>query len=330
MSLFVPSPTTVILPGQNNGTGAYNANYIDEFNGMVEQVIKRNCLSTKIANVRTVRGAQTIRKRSSGQSTIQKVTRGEAPSGTSHNFGQRRVTVDTVILTREAEFILEEVQNDFDARSELAQAQGEAHARKFDQAYFIQGLKAGLATSSPYGTDGFQGGTQVTLSASGDATDPSKLYTGICSLFTGMANKDVVPQRDDVALYMGPDQFYTLLQAEQIVNGEYVTSNGTSLGNMPIFKAFGCPVFMTTNIPFGKSITGHELSNTDNSNAYDGDFTKVKVLAMSPKAVFAGQSLPIQSKIWYSDEFLSHFVDSWASYGMTTDRTEYAGVIQIP
>lgn len=327
MSIFT-NPNSPVLPGQLNGTGNYNATYIDEFNGIVEEVIKRKCYGMKLAQPRTVKGAQVITKRSSGLSVIQTLGRGEAPDGTVHQFGKNSVTVDTPLITRELVWDLDEFQSDFNVREQLAKSQGEAHARKFDQTYFIQGLKAAKATTSKYGTDNFSGASQVTIAA-GSKEDPAALMAAVSKLMTKMMEKDVIPQDDDVALYMPPAQYAALMNSDLVINGEFVTSSGTRLEGVPIFKAYGIPCFVTTNAPFGKNVVGHELSNAANSNAYDGDFTKDLILALSPKAVFAGQSIPLQSKVWYSDAHKSNIVDTWAAYGMTTDRVEYSGLISI-
>jgi hypothetical protein len=207
-------------------------------------------------------------------------------------------------------------------------------AKFIDQSYFIQAAKAALTTNSPYSSTagnpaGFKGGSLVTLAASGDATDPAKLYAAIRDLFVVMEGKDVVPMEDDIMVAFKPQQFYALQDAEQIVNGTYVTSDGNSLSNIPIFKAFGCPVVSTNNLP-STVISGHHLSNAANSNAYDGDFTKLVGLAFSPKALLAGETIPLEHDLWWNKEYKSWFIDSHTAYGVTVDRTEYAGAIYLP
>lgn len=328
MSIFVPTPTNTVLPHQLNGAGAWNATMIDQFNGIVEDTLKRRSYVMKFAKPKTVKGAQTISKRSSGISQLQVMTRGDAPAGTDHDFGLNKVTVDTKILAREVLWDLDEIQADFDVRAALARGQGEAHARKLDEVYFIAGLKAAKATASPYGTPGFSGGSQEVIT-SAEAQDPAALMLAISDLLTKMQEKDVVPQQDGVCLYMRPAQFNLLMQHEQVINGEYVTADGTKLSGIPMFKAYGVPCFITNNAPFGKNVTAHELSNADNSNFYNGDFTKDLILAVSDRAVFMGQSMPITSRVWFSDPHHAHVVDTWAAYGMNTDRTEFAGVISV-
>lgn len=145
-----------------------------------------------------------------------------------------------------------------------------------------------------------------------------------------MRLKDVNPEQDGTILAVPADVFYTLLQAEQIVNGEYVTADGTTISNQMMFKAFGVPVVTSNNAPFGSVISGNLLSNTRNGNAYDGDFSKVVATAFSAKALLAGETIPLTSDVYYDKLMKSWVIDSHMSFGVTQNRNEYAGAILLP
>lgn len=319
---------TVTLPNQQNGAGDELALVIEEFTGMVEGTLKRKSVMEGYIPVKPVKGTATLTNYAVGESTLQALVPGQVPDGTKNDFSRISVTVDTVVLARAAFPLLDVFQTNFDARREVATEHGKKIAKFYDQSFFIQAAKAAALASSPYGSDGHFGGSTKTLGLAGDATDPAKLYAAIADLFVLMEQKDVDPRSDDVTLTMPPAQFYTLLQAEQIVNGEYVTADGTSI-NTFIFKAFGCPVISTNNMPT-TNITSHLLSNARNSNAYNGDFSKNLIQAFAPRSLLAGETIPLTSKVFFDDISKTWFVDSWLSYAVTPNRPEFAGRIVLP
>lgn len=326
--------STIVRPGQFDQTGAINAAAVTEYSQTVEHTIARTSVLNGFVKARSVRGTNKIGSYGFGKSTIQKLDVGIAPPATPVDIGRNTLTVDTVILTRHAVPLLETFQTSYDARTELGVEDGQEMAKYIDQAYFIQAAKAALVTQSRYSSvggkpAGFGTGSTKTLSAAGDATDPAKLYAAIRDLCVIMETKDVSPSKDDLMLIVKPAQFYALQDAEQIINGNYITSAGTRLEGIPIFKTFGVPVMSSNNMP-STNITGHFLSNTDNSSAYDGDFTKLVGLLFSTKAILAGETIPLESDLFYDKIYKTWFVDSHCSFGVTTDRVEYAGAILLP
>ena len=213
---------------------------------------------------------------------------------------------------------------------------GKKIAKFTDQSFFIQAIKAALFTDSTYKGGaasgkplGHFGGSQQTLAAGGDALDPAKLYAAIANLFVKMEEKDVDPRTDDVVIALRPAEFYTLLQNEQLIDGTYKTAEGTSI-QAHLLKAYGVPVVSSTNFPGGSNIVGNLLSNAANSNAYDGDFTKVVAAAFSPRALLAGETIPLTTDVFWDKVTKQWFVDAHLAYGVTPNRAEFAGVILKP
>lgn len=320
---------TAVAPNRQNETTNPTGNdlalVIEEFSGMVEGTIQRKSVLAGWVPLRGLKGTATLTNYSVGETTLTKIERGKTPDGSHADFSKIGVTIDTPIMARNTLMVLDEFQTVFDARQELSQEHGKKIGKFLDQALFIQAIKSGLLTASPYGSAGHQGGTQIVTA---DPTDPAILYADIARLFAGMEDKDVVPGTDDVVLALKPASFYTLLQAEQIVNGEYVTANGTKVENGFVFKAFGCPVIRSNNLPAGQNITAHPLSNTRNSNAFNGDFTKIVACAFSPRALLAGSNIPLQHKVFFDDVSKHWYVDSWLAFSATPNRPEFAGVIR--
>lgn len=331
MSSNIWGPTSPVNQNQLHGAGPLDALQQERFTGEVEHALMNNeVFAPYFTRKALVKGTSTLTKKAIGRTKLQKLGRGQAPDGTQVKFGKASVTVDTMILSRHTFSELETIQTDIDARGEVATQAGKDIANFNDLTIMIAAAKAAAQTSNPYGLkeeDGFFGGTQVTIAA-GEEKDPAKLYHAIGQMALGMEKKNVNPRADKALLAVRPEQFYVLMDAEQIVNGEYITSKGNKLDSVPMFKAFGFPVISTTNIPSGV-IEDHLLSNDDNGNFYDGDFSKLVALLVSEKALIIGESKPLETKIWYSDESKVWTVDAWQSYGIGIDRPEYAARLDI-
>lgn len=330
MALF-PAVSNVERPNQQNSTGDPLALIIAQYGGSVEGTIERKSVLKPYIPMRSIRGTNTITDYAVGKATLGVVTPGEAPAPPGKiDVSKQSLTVDTVIYARDMVPLLDNLQTAYNAPAEFGKEHGKQIAKFVDQAFFIQGAKAALRTSSAYdgGTSGKPaghfGGSQKVLAASGDATDPAKLYSAISDLFVTMEGKDVSPRQDDVFLVFRPAQYYALQDAEQVVNGQYVTADGTKLDNVPIFKAWGCPVLSSNNLP-NTNITTHELGAN-----YTGDFTKLVGLAIAPRALMAGETIALESDVYYDKVWKHWFIDSHLSFGVTANRAEYAGAILLP
>jgi hypothetical protein len=47
-----------------------------------------------------------------------------------------------------------------------------------------------------------------------------------------------------------------------------------------------------------------------------------------PKALLAGETIPLTSKVYYSDVELQWFIDSYLAFGVTPNRAEMAGIVR--
>lgn len=333
------STVNVTYPNSINSVDATAAQklalVIEEFTGMVEGTIARRSVMQGMVPVRTVTGTATFTNHAVGKSTLQKVVAGVPPESTKSDFSKNAVTVDTVVAARESFSLLDVFQTQMNVRQEVATEQGKEIAKFWDQAFFIQAIKAAQLTESAYSRGsagkpaGHFGGSQEVLATALDLQDPAKLYAALARLLVKMENKDVDPRNDDVMLVVKPAEYYTLIQAEQLVNTTYTTAAGNKVNDAWVLKTYGVPVFSSNNLPTSL-IAGHHLSNAGNGNAYDGDFSKVGALAFSARAIMAGETIPLQSDIFYDKIFKSWFVDSHLAFAVGPNRAEYAGVIALP
>ncbi|WYW02951.1 major head protein [Pseudomonas phage vB_PpuP-Luutsna-6] len=305
---------------------------IEEFTGMVEGTIQRRSVTDGWLPIRSVSGTATVTNYAIGESTLQQITPGQIPDGVKSAFSKNSVTIDRSIIARAVVPELDTFQTVFDSRKQIANEHGKKIAKLKDQSFLIMGALTANLTVSPYGTPlpNFTGGSKVTLAAAGDKGDAAKLYDAFGQLFTQMENKDVLPTDEDVVIFVRPDVFYTLLDAEQVINGNYVTSDGTNIEGH-IFKAFGVPVVSTNNLPnwVEDGVAAGSVGNLMGSDYY-GDFTKLVALALSPKALLAGANIELNTDAYFDKLSKCYFVDAWLAYASTSDRAEYAGAIYIP
>lgn len=327
MPITTNTPT---IPAQRLQTGDVNALKIEQFTGRVEGTIRRESRFKGWVRPEIVRQTNNISVKAIGSSSLQRLVRGQAPDGAGVDFNKVNLLVDVPLIDRKILWAPDELQNDFDAKMYIADEQGKNIAKYYDNALLIQASKAALATTSAFGAvDGHFGGSQETLAASGDLQDPAKLYAAFANLFAKMMAKDVDPIRDGVVIAVPPAVFMTLLQAEQVSNGEYVNAQGTKVTGGWVFNAFGVPVVSTNDLP-QSVISGHLLSTTANSNAFDGDFTKLGALVWSPRAILVGETESVSTTVFFH-EFDKHtYVDSWLMFSACPLRNEYAGAILLP
>lgn len=323
-------------PGQKNDTGAIDALHIEEYTGVVEKTIKRYSALDSMIPFRTVKGTSMLTNFAVGASTLQKVVPGQVLDGTRNDFSKRVLHVETVLAARNIIPLIEVFQTEYDARKEIGEEHGKLLGKYKDQALFIQAIKAGLATASGYDQStpvgkpaGFSGGSQQTLGAAGDALDPAKMYAAIAGLLTKMELKDVDPRNDGVIIGVKPDVYYTLMQAEQLIQMDYITAAGNSVQTWGL-KTYGVPVVSSNNFPGGENITGHFLDTVNNGNAFSGDYTKVAAVAFSARAIMAGATIPLQTDVFYDKLSKSWFVDAHEAYSAIPNREEFSGVILKP
>lgn len=322
----------ITRPGQVGAAGAVNALHIEEYTGVVESTIARRSALQGFIPVRTVKGTSVIQNFAVGESTLQKLVPGAAPDGTVNKFGKNTLTIDTVVLARSVFPLLETFQTSYDARREVGDEHGKKIAKFWDQSFFIQAIKTAQKTAAQHsGVNGagHGGATQTTFTGANDHLDPAKLYAKIADMLLGMEQKDVDPRNDDVMIAVKPAEYYTLMQNEQLIRVDYKTSMGTSIEAW-VLKTYGVPVINSNNFPGGEVIASHLLSNSDNANAYDGDFSKVVGVAFSPRALLAGETIPLTTDVVWDPVYKHWLVDAYLSYAVGPNRPEFAAVMLKP
>lgn len=329
----ITNPAFTITRGMSTGVdaAAQKATPFDlavaEFSGVVEGTIARKSVMQGWIPVQPVRGTNVINNYGVGEAQIGVVEPGKIPDGQVSNQDKIALTIDTLVYSRHFMPLIDTFVQNYDMRQKLADEQGKKIAKFYDQSFLIQAAKIGTAANSKFTKlqgKGHSGGSQVTLGAALDRKDPAKLEKALIDLLVKFEQKDVDPRMDDLMIVLSPADYYTMLQAEKFININYVTAAGTKIDNQLALKAYGVPVISSNNLP-STNIASHELGAD-----YTGDFSKLVATVLSPRALLAGELIPLESDVFYDKMSKQWVVDSHLSYGVTGSRAEYAGAILLP
>ncbi|HDR9131365.1 MULTISPECIES: hypothetical protein [Burkholderia cepacia complex] len=328
----VSRPMAQLQNGNNTQTGTAPAAtnplsmVIEEYGGVVEHTIARRSIVRNFVPVRTVKGTSTVSNYQVGKSTLSKVTPGTAPDATVNGTQKVKLTIDTLVNARAVVPLLDDFQSSYDARAAIGMEHGIEIAKFFDQSFFIQAIKAAQITDMTQYPAGWQPGSSTAFAAAGDELDPVKLEAKLLDLFAQMADKDVDPHDDGLVIVTKPKYFYTLLQNQRLVDRELITSDGTTIKTKAI-SAAGVPIYFSNNLP-STNVTGHFLSNAGNGNAYDGDFSKTVAAVFSPRALLAGETIPLTPDVFYDPITKMWFIDAHLSFGVTPNNPAFAGLLK--
>lgn len=328
-------------------TGNINPLYIEQYGGEVEHRFLKQSFMRQFFQFKSVRGTDTITNDRIGHTQLQKVTRGVRPVDHAPSFDNISVKVDTIVLARTNQFLLDDFLSHIDVRKEVGMEHGMEIGKWFDESFLVQGIKAAQITNvEPNGDEhggwaaggvyaqikrtapeGFQGATPVMLEAANDELDPDALELKIQDMCQAIEEKDVDIMNG--VILMRPAQYYTLLKNNKLLDRDFSAANGDYAAGK-VLQANGVRIQVTNRFPKQADVgQTHFLSNAGNGNAYDvtqADVDCVAVLLM-PKALLAGETIPLTSKVYYSDIELQWFIDSYLAFGVTPNRAEMAAGI---
>jgi len=298
---------------------------IEQYGGMVESQFVKKSMMRAFVSIRPVRGTDTITNNRVGKTSLQKVTPGVRPDATPTTFGKVQLTVDTIVLARSNQALLNTFQEHFDVRAELAEDHGKEIGKFFDNAFLIACVK-GARQSAPTGLGGaIKAGKNVDLAGANDHLDPDKLADGIAEIVTLFKEEDI--DADELVVFVAPREYRTLLDNNKLLDTDFSMGNG-DFAKRVIKMIEGVPIVETNRIQ-QTEVTNHLLSNADNSNFYDVDATHAKAVAviMHPRSLLSGETIPMTSDVYYMKSELQWFIDSYLSFGVTVNRPDLCGAV---
>ena len=196
----------------------------------------------------------------------------------------------------------------------------------FDEAFLIQGIKS-AALSAPENLNGaFGAGKVEDLAAAGDELDPDLLYQKIARVLVRMQEEDI--DTEECVIFVRPTQHEVLLNNDKLVDQDFSEGNGNfAMGKVKTI--LNSPIVQTARIPQA-AISGHILSNEDNNFAYDLTAAEANVAAviLHPWSLLAGETIPLQSQVFYSDVEKQWFIDSYMAFGVSNRRPDVCGIVR--
>ena len=338
--------TDLVRSGHQGGVDSGNINplYIEQYGGEVEKRFLKKSFMRQFFKFKTVRGTDTVTNDRMGSTALQKVTRGVRPTDSAPTFDNISVKVDTIVLARTTQFHLDAFLSHIDVRKEVGEEHGKEIGKFFDESFLVQGIKAAQITNkSPDGTlsggwegvtpydnrvrtapEGFQGATPLMMKAAGDELDAEALVQRIHNMCQAVEEKDV--EIEDAVILVRPAQYYVLLENDKLLSKDFSAANG-DYAQGSVLKVNGVRVQVTNRFPKADQIgVTHFLSNAGNGNAYDVTQDEVDCVAvlLMPKALLAGETIPLTSDVYYVKQEMQWYVDSHLAYGVTPNRAEMA------
>lgn len=297
---------------------------IDEFTGLVDSQFKKTSIMDAYVNVQTVRGTDTLINRRIGKTKLQKLTAGVPPKATSTKFGRVDVTVDTIILARDVQDLLNDFQADINVRAELARDHGKELGAKFDQTMLIMGIKGALA-AAPTDVDSIGAGKNVEFAAANDETDADKLEDAIVARLVEMQEEDIDTR--ECVVFVRPTQYRTLSKHTKLISTDFSKANG-DFADMQVQTIGGSRIVSTSRIPTA-AIAGNLLSNAANSSAYDVSAEESDAVAviLHPQSLLAGETIPMTADVWFNKDDKSYYVDTYMAYGVSVRRPDVCGAV---
>lgn len=302
-----------------------SAELIEQFTGTVETQFTKDSIMRQYADVRPVKGTDTLINRRLGRTTLKKVTAGVRPDAASTPQGRTSVTVDTIILARDNQALLNDFQSDFNVRAAIGEDHGKEMAKFFDEAFIIQGIKGSLA-AAPSGLNGAIGaGKNVELAAANDELDADKVEEAIATIVTEMREEDI--DVENSIIFVRPTTYRVLSKHGKLVNMDYSGGNG-DFSKTSVQTVAGVRVVSTARIP-NAAITNHKLSNAANNFAYDVSAAEADAIAviLHPKSLLAGETIPLMSDVHYDKVELQWFIDSMMAFAVAVNRPDCCGAV---
>jgi hypothetical protein len=337
-----------VRSGHQAGVDSGNVNplYIEQYGGEVEHRILKESFMRQFFKFKTIRGTDTLTNDRIGSSALQKVARGIRPVDHGVTFDNISIKIDTIVLARTNEFVLDAFLSHIDTRKEIGVEHGKEIGKFFDESFLVQGIKAcqvtnvdpdgvalggweGLAPANIVRTapKGFQGGTPVVLSGVGDELDPDLLELAIQDMCQKIEEKDI--DVSEAVLLMRPAQYYALLRNQKLISRDFSSVNG-DYAKGDVLESCGVRIQKTNRFPKASDVgVTHFLSNAGNGNAYDvsANDAKCVVCLLMPKALLAGETIPLTSDVYFDKKEMQWFIDSYLSFAVTPNRAEMAAGI---
>lgn len=305
---------------------------IEKFTGKVhEQYLKGENLQAYF-DVQEAKGTNSVSNKYIGDTEIQALVAGQEPEATETEYDKNMLTIDTSVIARNTVAHLHDVQSDIEGnKSKLAKNQVK-QLKKLEDAMLIQQLLYGaISNTKAVKTDPRVSGHGFSIKievSDAQAEDPNSVLAAVEYAMEQQMEQEV--DKMDMAVMMPWRYFNVLMDAQQLINKDYVTESGVKV-NGYVLKRWDLPVVPSNRFPttFGTSSATSILSTAGNGRRYDAteEMTKAIAIIFTPEALLVGRSIDLQGDIFWDKKTKSWFIDSWYAEGAIPDRWEATSAI---
>lgn len=308
--------------------------HIEEHLGIVDKTFAYSSKLGPYMNIRNLRGTNTARIDRFGDVEVSGRKSGDDLNITPVKNDKTILTVDTVLYTRHQLDKFDDWVSSIDTRKELADLDGTALAKQFDQACLIQALKCGDFVAPAHLQGAFGNGVikQATITgtqASGEADADILVYQHRKSL-EELINRDLGDRlMAEGVTFVTPAVFTILNEHKRLQNVEY-QGGGSGVGNNfaagRVAQMNGIRVVETPRLP-NAAVTNNPLGTAFNVTA---EQAKRQIVTIIPSlTLYAAQVHALDADYWEWKEKFSWVLDTFQSYNIGQRRPDSAAIVEI-
>lgn len=327
-----------------SASGEVSSLLIDKFNGKVHMAYEEGENIMSYFSMESVTGTNMVSNKYFGTTEVQVLAPGQSPKATAVGFDKNALVVDTSIIARNTVAHINDVQNDIEGvKSKMAMNQAK-ELKKVEDYMLIQQLIYGGMTNFKSTDAGVTGRTAPRVKGHGYSVDvrgdEAKFHTSPNYIMGGIEyaiEQQVLQDVDinDLIILMPWTSFNALRDAERITNANYTLSNGTTVDGF-VLKSYNLPVKPSNRFPSADQVADtangihHLLSNDDNGNRYDptDGMDKCVAIIFNTDALLVGQTVELNSDIFYEKKEKTFYIDTWLAEGAIPDRWESVSIVR--
>lgn len=308
--------------------------HIEEHLGIVDKTFAYSSKLGPYMNIRNLRGTNTARIDRFGDVEVSGRKAGEDLNITSVKNDKAILTVDTVLYTRHRLDKFDDWVSSIDTRKELADLDGTALAKQFDQACLIQAqkcadFKAPAHLKGAFGDGVLEKATITGTLESGEADADILVYQHRKSI-EKLINRDLGDRlMSEGVTFVTPAVFTILNEHKRLQNVAY-QGGGSGVGNNfaagRVAQMNGIRVIETPRLP-NAAVTDNPLGTAFNLTATQA---KRQIVTIIPSlTLYAAQVHALDADYWEWKEKFSWVLDTFQSYNIGQRRPDSAAVVEI-
>lgn len=306
--------------------------HIEEHLGIVDKVFAYSSQLANVMNIRNLRGTNTVRLDRLGDVTVGGRKTGEPLVQSKVVNDKMVVTVDTVLYLRHEFDKFDDWTAGFDARKEIAEVDGTAMAKLFDQACLIQAAKCADFVV-PTGLSGaFNPGILIPVTIDGTTAqaeaDAALLVAAHRKSLEALILRDLSDAvYSEAVTYVDPRIFSILLEHKKLLNVEFQALGGVNdYARSRIAVLNGVRIVESARVPTA-AITNHPLGSAFNVSAAEARRRMITIIPS--KTLMTVQVHNLTADYWEDKREFSWVLDTFQSYTVAQRRPDTAAIVDV-